>query len=63
MITLMLSRTEIQMLINAVEILRPDDPEAQELCDQLYCRLVSMADSMENSAGIDREPETHSDKG
>jgi len=61
MITLTLSSAEIQMLINAVEILSPDDPKDQDLNHELYCKLLSVAEVRKESLVIDPAPEPHLD--
>jgi hypothetical protein len=40
-ITIHLSAEEGQLLVNALEILSPDDPEAQERLHELYCKLLT----------------------
>ena len=40
-VTIRLTAEETQLLINALEILSPDDPDAQERLHRLYCKLLA----------------------
>jgi hypothetical protein len=42
-VTIQLIVEETQLLINALEILSPNDPDAQERAHEPYCKLVALS--------------------
>jgi hypothetical protein len=46
-VTIQLTADDLQLVINAVEILSPDDPDAQERVYALYCKLLAVGTQQE----------------
>jgi hypothetical protein len=46
-VTIQLTADDLQLVINAVEILSPDDPDAQERVHALYCKLLAVGTQQE----------------